>query len=735
MIVLLPYAHERQTVQRLPYVTFTLIALNVVIFLLTHFGGSSIDVLLERLESLQSYAMSHPYLDIPPEGREYFETYQLEHLEILKAATNMSDLDPERVREEQGTLNSLVQDVKEVENSNPYGRYGYIPAKPSVIGLFSCMFIHGGWLHLLGNMFFLYLAGCSIEDLWGRPLYIGFYLISGISATIMHALRFPTDAQPLIGASGAIAGLMGAFMVRLHNTKISFFYMIWFWVRGTFRAPAYIMLPLWLLQQFFYAMLDEQGEGGVAFWAHIGGFVFGALFAFALKKYQIEEKYIAPKIETKVGLAQHPDYLRAMGLSEEGKYSEAQILLHRVVREDPNHLEAYMEMRRIAEINKDPATYTKYSTAIFEILIRTRDWDLLLDLYRQYQASPLRQPLPPKSLFGLGNYFEETLDYQSAADHFEELVAAHPGDPLSMKAGNKLARLYLEKINDREKGIHFFWQAYHHPNADSQWRAALQTDIKKYQIPEKPAPAAQQVSAIPPPVPVPIAFVPMGFNDPHESLPEESPVAATSADVIPPLPRSIVPDDSTQAVPAVIPPLPVPAPVLPPSPKVAMQRATGEKIQLPNSVFDGELDSQFIVVPVKLEKIGLKGLEIRNQMQTIAILPWKKVLSVSVGKLRIMDPSLPASQQSFVLVDLIGQRSGINGAISYRIQSDQIAFDKIFPMVEQTFDEAFQNFMGIVLTNSGARCMPNRESCFGPNFAVYPDVSRYESRLREKLQQ
>ena len=183
-----------------------------VIFLFTHYGGHSVDDLYEKLNCLHEYASAHPYLEIPPEGKKYFEDWQLQQLETLREATNLRDFDAEQLRQEQETLNSLVREVKGVEGANPYEKYGYIPAEPSFIALFTCMFIHGGWFHLLGNMFFLYLAGCSIEDLWGRPLYTGFYLLSGIAATIIHALKFPGDTQPLVGASGAIAGLMGAFL-------------------------------------------------------------------------------------------------------------------------------------------------------------------------------------------------------------------------------------------------------------------------------------------------------------------------------------------------------------------------------------------------------------------------------------------------------------------------------------------------------------------------------------------
>ena len=714
MFILLPFAHEKQTVQRLPYVTFALIVLNVLFFLFTHYGGSSMDDFYDRLDAFQEYAASHPYLEIPPEGREYFEDWQLQQLDALHEATNKQDLDPQQVQEDQQTLNSLFREVKKGEKANPYVRFGYIPAEPSFISLFTCLFIHAGWLHLIGNMFFLYLAGCSIEDIWGRPLYTGFFLLSGIAATMAHALKYPADTAPLVGASGAIAGLMGAFLVRLYDTKISFVYLFGWWFRGTFKAPAYIMLPLWLAQQFFYAMLDKDGSYQVAFWAHIGGFAFGALFAFGMKRFQIEERFIAPKIERKVGLAQHPDFLRAMNLSEQENYPDALILLHRVVRDDPNHLEAYLEMRRIAELNKDVTSYTKFSVAIFDILLRTRDWDLLLDVYQQYQNSPFRQPLPAKSLLGLGTFFEETLDFRSAAEHYEEVTTNHPQDPVSLRAYSKLARLYFDKMVDREKAIENFWRSYHHPHADSQWRAALQMDIKKYQIPEMPASAfpvaAAAVIPVPPPLKVATAA---GFQEVAEPDPEP---------ILSAVPQF---DDSTQTT--VVPP----APVVPPRP--ATRLSSGDRVLLPDGGFDGIVSAGWHVVQCRLDRLALKGLDIRNEQQTSGLLGWKKIRTVSVGRVRVSDPSNPRPQPAFLVIDLIHDPATNGNSIVYRLNSNEMAFDKLFPGVEQSFDEAFQNFMGIVIKNSAARCIPNKDSCLGPNFATYPDLTRYELRLKEKL--
>src|SRR5689334_17531074 len=143
-MILLPYAHERQTVQRLPYITFGLIALNVIIFLLTHYGTSSIDEYYSKLDQYQQYVYAHHYLKIPDEGRKYFEKWQLDELDTLHEAANLSNMDAETLRQEQERLDSMVREIQTLQKANPYDRWGYSPANPRLITLFTCMFIHSG---------------------------------------------------------------------------------------------------------------------------------------------------------------------------------------------------------------------------------------------------------------------------------------------------------------------------------------------------------------------------------------------------------------------------------------------------------------------------------------------------------------------------------------------------------------------------------------------------------------
>lgn len=170
--------------------------------------------------------------------------------------------------------------------------FGVVPASllgerenyiPSNLTLFTSMFMHGGWMHLIGNMVFLWIFGDNIEDSMGKGKFLFFYLLCGVLAAFSQALIDPMSEIPMIGASGAIAGVLGAYLL-LHpraNVNVLFWVLIFATV---IRVPASIVLGFWIVSQFFSADFSGGAEGGVAYLAHIGGFIAGmALIAFFKK--------------------------------------------------------------------------------------------------------------------------------------------------------------------------------------------------------------------------------------------------------------------------------------------------------------------------------------------------------------------------------------------------------------------------------------------------------------------
>lgn len=157
------------------------------------------------------------------------------------------------------------------------------PAKqPLVSGLFS-MFLHGGWAHLLGNMLFLWVFGNNVEDRWGRLRYLGFYVVAGFVALAAHVVASPNSTIPVVGASGAIAAVMGAYLVMFPRAKVLSLLAI-----IPIRVRAWLLIGVWFVMQFF-----TNPNSGVAWVAHVGGFVFGVLVAILWRRRRVDLSFPA----------------------------------------------------------------------------------------------------------------------------------------------------------------------------------------------------------------------------------------------------------------------------------------------------------------------------------------------------------------------------------------------------------------------------------------------------------
>lgn len=155
---------------------------------------------------------------------------------------------------------------------------------PNMLTLFTSMFLHGGPLHLIGNMLYLWIFADNVEALTGHMRFIGFYLICGVAATLSHIAFSPDSTVPMVGASGAISGVLGAYFVRFPRARVHLLFFFFIIIR-VFRVPAPVMLGVWFLMQLFSG-LGSRGQtgGGVAWFAHIGGFLAGIILILFFEK-------------------------------------------------------------------------------------------------------------------------------------------------------------------------------------------------------------------------------------------------------------------------------------------------------------------------------------------------------------------------------------------------------------------------------------------------------------------
>ena len=170
-------------------------------------------------------------------------------------------------------------------------QYAVIPAQLHLGGLLTSMFLHGGWMHLIGNMWFLWIYGDNVEDVLGSGKYLLFYLLCGVFSALAQYAISPYSRVPMLGASGAIAGVMGAYLIKFpHSRILTLIPIFFFWT--TIEIPAVIILAYWFLLQFFSGVgsigYSQVSQGGVAFFAHIGGFIAGMIL---IKVMGTRERY------------------------------------------------------------------------------------------------------------------------------------------------------------------------------------------------------------------------------------------------------------------------------------------------------------------------------------------------------------------------------------------------------------------------------------------------------------
>lgn len=178
-------------------------------------------------------------------------------------------------------------------------RWGFVPAKAhaalqhgdklgirdAVVTLFTSQFLHGGWLHVIGNLWALWIFGDNVEDRFGRRLYLGFYLACGVAAAVAHGLMASASPLPAIGASGAISGVMGAYLVWCWRSRVTLLVPIVI-IPLPIKVPAVAYLLFWIATQWLAAAATVGQSvhlGGVAWWAHIGGFTCGVLGALCIR--------------------------------------------------------------------------------------------------------------------------------------------------------------------------------------------------------------------------------------------------------------------------------------------------------------------------------------------------------------------------------------------------------------------------------------------------------------------
>lgn len=379
MFFVFPVRSESR-VRRFPAVTVSLIILNVLVFLFSYpamkRNARIISLKLQVLEDVEDRIVA-ANAKIKEDFSDILVYAKPDKRLLLREKIKNKEISmPDHLWKE---WKQAYDEVEEAWNESIIMKYGFVSTDFDISTLITSMFLHVGFLHLFGNMWFLWLVGLNVEDDWGRPFFLGFYIFSGIVATLIFTAVTEGTAV-LIGASGAIAGVMGAFAVQYYKSKI--YFMFFPFIYRLFPLYAWFYLPLWFLTQLYYAVYLPN-YSNTAFWAHVGGFGFGVAVVAFLRISGLERKYLKPLVADTLNMVDS-DFSKAVEARSTGDIEKAEKHLKEILVNEPANLDAAEELIDIyiKEGRKEEANLVAKET--FRMLrMEKKDPSIIINFYEE----------------------------------------------------------------------------------------------------------------------------------------------------------------------------------------------------------------------------------------------------------------------------------------------------------------------------------------------------------------
>ena len=779
--MIIPIGLEENELRRAPLISFGIMALCFVIHVGLPFTGmTTTDDLEESLLAFVTYYVENPHLELEDEVRSQFAEMgiAIEEIEtIIKSQAAMQDIpgimsEPNVHEIEAGSreLNDLAWRHLDMHFDRPGRKFGYIPTEGGVFKLLSHVFLHGGWWHLLGNLLFFYLSGPFLEDRWGRPFFLGFFCLGGMFAGMMHGVHYGDSTIPLVGASGAIAACLGAFLVNFATMKIKLFVWLGLIIVRTFDVAAWIVLPLYLLKELFFGFTIGS-ESGVAHWVHVWGFFFGVAVAGGMKWTGLQQK-LDPKGLDLDDPENNP--LRAVDIAERtGRGHEVLGILAKGVKNHPEYMEVwklYWARAREAESKEDMRLAGR---KLLPWYLKEGEVDQAYLIWQGFDRLMPNVRLPQGMVAKLAKGLFEAHRYDEAENMLmrcAETSAPHEAVGLFnlvKLAGGRNHRLALDmgaQLRDssdldegRRREFESLW---------AKWEA--DPDYRDYQYQEIAVEVGEGDSGAAPsrgPVQaIEISSLPLaGGEEPVHH--EVSQAAATPLDLSPETIRDEASFEAHQrqafdaafaaegapAVAAGPPPLPVapvqgdpevelPLPEVPvaqPAPaSVPVSAGSGQTHADEEDPFDRLLDGPaddlveplhrieaLDVHPAIPERIGREGLVLVIREKHRKRIPFDRIHGMSLGIVQ------GEAQKSVVVLDLVCDPLTVARSKHrvFRVWANRFDARKLVP--SENPKAAFFQLVGTLAKHSGAIVMPDRHVLSGKGLKRYPREEAFEWEL------
>jgi membrane associated rhomboid family serine protease len=477
-VIIIPVGQEKDEVRRQPWISYAIVGANVAIFLFLWIASLRSDVphrFETKAKEIAAYLVQNPYLSVPAELVPLYGARSISILEQRGAAARRPD--SWVVRRQQQKLNGMAQDLFAIARELPLLEPGFVPAKPSLFAALTSMFVHAGILHLLGNMLFFFATGPFLEDVYGRPLFLLLYVASGLFALAAHSWQNPGSLAPVVGASGAVAGILGAFLVRLRTSRIRFLFVpiiLIPWIRFRFHVPAFVFLPLWFGAQFWLAT-NVTEPGNVALWAHVGGFAFGVFAALLIALFGVEKRWIHPAIESRVSWNQNVGLVGALEARSRGELDAARERAGTVVREDPSNVDAQRVACDLALEAADWPGYGAHAARLLDLYVARDEKELATRLIGEVPPQAF-DDLPLRFLQRAASFLDRQGEEAWAGRLHRRIADEHPETTAALRSLVRLAEV-ARKEGDAPAGKEALLRAREHPECSGEWRAIVEREL------------------------------------------------------------------------------------------------------------------------------------------------------------------------------------------------------------------------------------------------------------------
>lgn len=670
--MLIPIGLDETRVSRLPWISIAILVANVLAFAATSTGGNDAEV-EQRIEDVVAYWRAHPYLELPPALERRFGVTR-ERLAAMTGTAIPASAPPEAAAEQE-RLDALAADLVLALDDTPERRWSLVPerglAQP---GWITHLFLHGSLGHLLGNMLvFALVVAPFLEDAWGRPFFLGFYLLGGVAAGAAQAIPMGDSPIHVLGASGAISACLGAFALRFAHRRVRMFYWFFLFVRGTFFVPAW-------LYAFFGLAMDLLGlrlmgtAGGVAYAAHVGGFLFGLAVVLVVRATGLEER-IAPEHAARWGRTAAAS--RAAEALADGRASDARTHLERAVAKDPRDLASALALARLHAAAFD----RERATPLVERLVREH-------LGRQDAAAAREVLLELGGLIELAA-FRPAVAYRAAelveaedpglADRLDE-VAAGAGGAVGAKALVRAAE--RARPSDPSRAARLAERARDAEGATPELRARAEALLGTLAPAAEVRGAPSRFEAIE----APAAYGAVALEPAASAAPAVAAVAAASRPAVRPEPvRDGGGADAAGAL------------------------GPGDPVKLLHCRLLGVSDA---------------GLDLHTQEGHRAVLPPARVAALAAGVLARHEKDGRALRNAVVLDLLLVPRPREGRRVVLRLFGTEMALAAIHPGVAPP--EAYGRVVDALVAASGAPAWPSAASAAGRPFKGFADAAAFE---------